>query len=57
MLDKDDYQYQYIFKWPCTDPTYKYDGAMLSNVGGMGTIEFGIGRPVDRMTMTNLIEK
>ena len=29
---------------PLTTPTYEYDGAMLSNMGGTEQIKLGIGR-------------
>ena len=46
MLDEDNYQYLYIFKWSRTTPTYEYEGAMMSNMSGTGPIELDNGRPV-----------
>ena len=50
MLDKDDYQYLYIFQRPCIAPTYECDAAMITNMGGMGPFELDIGRLVYRMS-------
>ena len=44
MLDKNDYQYLYIFQRHRTAPKYEYDEAMTSNMVGTGPIELRIGR-------------
>ena len=46
MLDEDNHQYLYILTRPRTAPTYEYEGAMMSNMGGTGPIELDIGRPI-----------
>ena len=50
MPEEDGYQHLDNVQRPPTAPTYDYDGAVLSNMGGMGRIKLDIGRPVHCMS-------